>query len=1067
MNKVHHRSANGSDPIAGDQRYRQLFNQMPFGIVEEDYASARWLIEQAREEGTDDVRGYLREHSDLVFEAASAITLRDANPAALRIFGASSLQDYVKTLQDFAVWPWAEFYIEQFAALAESGEFQMEIEEPKIDGTRIVARWTSLIADGSDTDWGSVISTVEDISDRKLIEQALVDSYRELEFRVEQRTSELHTANRMLREEIAERKTADKERHEAHALFRQAETLGQLGHWEWDEVTNRLISCSEEYSRILGMTVDEVMSTASTQAEDREMIHPDDRTVYDTVMAAAIGINSKFDLEYRMIRRDGAVRHVHEVTVNKTNEQGSPFRSFGILQDITERKEIEAALLNSEEKFASAFRSCPDAIMVTTLEDGRFVDVNDNVVRLTGYSREELIGHTVLEFGLWSDLNRRETLMKMLNEYGVVRGYEIDVTVQEGRHLALEISDEIANIDGKPCMVTVSRDITERKAGEEALRRYQHILDATSDAIVFVDPAYIIGAVNRAYLDWFGVTSKQALHHKVEDLIGEDFFHYFAKPNMDKALAGQSVKGVAWYRFPTTDLRCIEVYYNPYRDADGAIRGAVLSIRDTTERKQQEQALAESEEKFAKAFRFAPNTITISSMADGRFIDVNENVGRITGFSREELLGKTVFDVNYWVHEEDRQEVVRKLKSGEEVRDFEVQMRPRSGEIRTCEFSAERVEIGGEECMIGITKDVTSRKNAEEALRRYQHILDSSTDAAVFIDREYICRAANRAYLEWHGATEDEIIGNSHSRIVGEDFFAKSSKSNIDRALAGQSFTEMLWYDYRGVGRRCIEVHFNPYRDNEGTVSAAVLSLRDVTKRIETEQVLAESAKLAATGRMAARVAHEINNPLAGIKNSFLLIKGAIAEDYPYFEYVGRIERELNRVSDIVRQMLDLYRPTAQRETDVELLELLDDVVLLLEPLCRQNQVRVVREIPPSGIFRLTEGILRQALFNVLGNAIKFSLKGGQVEVRAESDADNVTVSVTDHGPGIQADKTDAIFEPFYSDAPAATPSLGLGLAVSRNLMQGIGGSIEFESIADKATTFHLRVPVTRRKAQS
>ncbi len=224
-----------------------------------------------------------------------------------------------------------------------------------------------------------------------------------------------------------------------------------------------------------------------------------------------------------------------------------------------------------------------------------------------------------------------------------------------------------------------------------------------------------------------------------------------------------------------------------------------------------------------------------------------------------------------------------------------------------------------------------------------------------------------------------------------------------------------------------------------------------------------ELEKMAATGRVAAHIAHEINTPLAGIRNAFELIKDAVTEDHPYYHYKHRIEKELDRISGIVRQMFELYQPTKEAPHAVRLPGPIDDVVSLLQIGARNHDVSIraeVQELPD--ILLLPEGTLRQVLFNVVQNAVEASPKKGVVTVRSSLEAEKLVIRVSDQGPGIADELGSRVFEPFFTTKHArGDGSLGLGLSLSKGLVDAAGGSLTFEdSRIGEGATIRVVLPI-------
>lgn len=251
-----------------------------------------------------------------------------------------------------------------------------------------------------------------------------------------------------------------------------------------------------------------------------------------------------------------------------------------------------------------------------------------------------------------------------------------------------------------------------------------------------------------------------------------------------------------------------------------------------------------------------------------------------------------------------------------------------------------------------------------------------------------------------------------------------------------------------------------------GTIIAVT---RDITARKHAEDLLHESEKLAAAGRLAARIAHEINNPLAGIRNAFLLIEDAVPRHHPYFSYLSRIEKEIDRIARIVRRMFDLYRPEQERRQPIELDQTIHDVVALLDSIAAARDVRLsVKDADASGKLRLPEDSIRQVLYNVVVNAIEASPSGGVVHIQSARHDCAVEISVADDGPGIPAELRTQIYEPFFTTKEQTnTGGLGLGLPISRGIIEALQGTLRFESRQPQGTVFRFTVPLNNDSSET
>jgi PAS domain S-box-containing protein len=201
-----------------------------------------------------------------------------------------------------------------------------------------------------------------------------------------------------------------------------------------------------------------------------QVVHPDDvaNIVAEIEVYNSIGIDS-YRQDYRIVCASGEVCWVHDYSVVVRNSEGVITHYEGYVFDITDRKQGEEALKESEEKFAKAFRCNPDPMTIARLEDGRFIDVNESFLKVTGYSRDEVIGKTTLDFNLWVSPEQRSHIFQQLLEKGSVSSCEYEFRHKSGQTIIGLFSAEVVSINGEPCLLSVTTDITERKRAETQL----------------------------------------------------------------------------------------------------------------------------------------------------------------------------------------------------------------------------------------------------------------------------------------------------------------------------------------------------------------------------------------------------------------------------------------------------------------------------------------------------------------------------------------------------------------------------------------------------------------------
>jgi two-component system, cell cycle sensor histidine kinase and response regulator CckA len=206
---------------------------------------------------------------------------------------------------------------------------------------------------------------------------------------------------------------------------------------------------------------------------------------------------------------------------------------------------------------------------------------------------------------------------------------------------------------------------------------------------------------------------------RVSSVIGEEFFQPFAQI-FDRVLVTGRSEELEYSLDVPAGKRWFLARMNRIPSADPEQHTLCLAVRDITDRKHAEEKLRVSEEKFSKAFHLGPDAVTITSIGDGRFIEVNDNFLLLTGFTREEVIGRTTVELGLWANPKDRQHVVALLGRSGVVRDLEIRMAVKSGELRTVQMSAHTIELAGQPCMIAIIRDVTDRRALEVQLRQAQ-----------------------------------------------------------------------------------------------------------------------------------------------------------------------------------------------------------------------------------------------------------------------------------------------------------------------------------------------------------
>ena len=267
--------------------------------------------------------------------------------------------------------------------------------------------------------------------------------------------------------------------------------------------------------------------------------------------------------------------------------------------------------------------------------------------------------------------------------------------------------------------VVAFRDMTERMRTEERLREYERVVEDLEDMIVVVDREYRYVIANRAFLSYRDLKKEQIIGYRVDEVLDKETFDSIVKAKIDECFEGKVIQYELKNTYPRLGDRALLVSYFPIEGSTGITRIACV-MRDITERKLAEEELQKSEERFSKAFRSSPLAVTISTEADGRYLDVNDAYLQMVGHKRGEVVGRTAEELDFWVQPSHRIEMLRQLRERGRLTGFHAQYATSKGEIREADIAAELIELEGQACVLVITRDITETQQLEAQFRQAQ-----------------------------------------------------------------------------------------------------------------------------------------------------------------------------------------------------------------------------------------------------------------------------------------------------------------------------------------------------------
>jgi PAS domain S-box-containing protein len=467
---------------------------------------------------------------------------------------------------------------------------------------------------------------------------------------------------------------------------------------------------------------------------------------------------------------------------------------------------------------------------------------------------------------------------------------------------------------------------------------------------------------------------------------------------------------------------------------------------------------------FASFVNASPDPV-ISKDLSGTILSWNTAATRVFGYHAKEILGQSILRLipSHSHHEENA--LLEKLRAGEAIVPYETTWVKKDGATIPVSITIYPVrnEAGN---VIGASKtacDLTERRHADESRFRLAAIVDSADDAIASKDLNGIVQSWNEGARRMFGYTADEMVGRPMLKIIPKDLHYEEDEI-LRKLRLGERIDHYETTRQRKNGERIdVSVTISPIRDGVGRIIGASKIARDISDRKRIERMLIQSEKLAATGRMAATIAHEINNPLESVMNLIFLARQPSITDAKVQEYLLTAEDELERVSHLARQTLGYYKDTGS-PTEVYLHDLIQNVLSVYNSKILSAKISLDTQFNDLQKIVVSKGEMLQVLSNVIANAIDAMRQGGILQVSARKltgpSGDGIQTVVRDNGTGIKPEYMERIFEPFFTTK--GDLGTGIGLWVARQLIDRRGGQISVASSTERqhgGTTITIFIP--------
>jgi len=623
--------------------------------------------------------------------------------------------------------------------------------------------------------------------------------------------------------DITERKETEDALRLSEARLKEALLAAQMGVWEWT-VADGALTWDESFYRIAGRDPKLLFPHAEEQAK---MFAPESWERLKVAGENSLATGIPFELDLELIRPDGSKRWLIG--------RGKPWRDAlgrithlrGTVQDITEHARAEDALRASESRYRFLFENNVAAIFCNTL-DGGIIDGNEPAARILGYdSPREMMGHKMEDF-YWEP-ERRGELMSRLQAEKSLAGVEVKLRHKDGKPVGViaNLNLMVAPDTDETFVQGTLIDITERKRADQQMRLFEALLSHSRDIILFVRHAdgRIVGA-NQAAIRAYGYSLEELLELSIDDLREADPGG-MPRAQMDAAAA----EGVL---FEAKHKRKDGITFPVEVSSRGSFIEGTLTllsvVRDITERKRTEEELFLLKHSIDVFYDGAYWTDT-----DNRFIYVNDAGCKALGYEREELIGKTILDVNPQASPEGLKGVWQRLRS-QGFFSMESVHRRKDGSEFPVELVTTYVGFGGREFSCGFARDITKRKRTEGQLQKLSLAVEQSPATVVITDVQGNIEYVNPKFTQLTGYTAEEAMGQNPRILKSGLVPAETYRELWTTVLSGGE-----WHGEFANKKKNGELYWEsasivPIKDSGGVITHLLAVKEDITERKRAEE---------------------------------------------------------------------------------------------------------------------------------------------------------------------------------------------------------------------------------------
>ena len=593
-------------------------------------------------------------------------------------------------------------------------------------------------------------------------------------------------------------------------------------------------------------------------------IQPDGRLSAESAaekMAAALRGERQF-FEWKHKRFDGTLFDA-EVTINRVDIPGEKY-FFGVIRDVTARKAADEALKAAHNKFASAFETSADAMIVARAGEGTakavVLDINQASERLFGKPRDLVIGKGLQESGFAISIDASRNIRNMLDTIGEFHSYRTTISSPGDGKMEAEISGSRFFLEGKPHTLLIVRDVTAAIGAEKKIHdlntslsaSLKQLHDITDNLPVLVSHQNADGRftfINKIGARWLGRPESNLIGKTIEDIGDADFIDMAQRMRAQRNEGKLNIEVIG--RYPDGNIRAVDATYVPDIDENGTANGFYAVSVDITARKAAESALKSALEKFSGAFESSADAMIVATIGEkpglGVVLEVNQSAVTLFRRPREELIGQTTDELYLIVDTPQTADARRALIERSTVRGLEILMHRADGTSFEAEISGSTFHVEGRLHALLIIRDISERIAAERRIhelnqslnatvKQLRDIADNLPVLIAYRDAEQRFRFINKTGAKWLAHSEAELLGRTVEEIATPEY-AAAIRPMHEMWARGITKNEMTFPYPDGI-ERAVDVVYVADRDNGGSLRGYYTLTVDITARKAAEEAL-------------------------------------------------------------------------------------------------------------------------------------------------------------------------------------------------------------------------------------